>query len=226
MLLARLQTSMRCVSYDLPAGIDDAAIVNHYRHEDLADDLFRLLDHLKINTCILYGFSFGSTIALRAMTQQPGRISRAILQGGFAHRSLSRAEAFVASWGRFLPGRLHQVPFFERLMAYNQREPFLAREPEVWQFFLERQGHTPIRAFASRVLMIDRLDLRPLLPGIQTPTLLVSGDRDPSVESRCREELQQGLPKVAHAEIESCGHQAHLTHPEVLCEAIRHFLSQ
>ena len=224
MLMARLQASFRCVSFDLPDGLEDGARLSRYRHRDLVNDLFSLLDHLKIRECALFGFSFGSTIAMSALHQRPGRFSHAIFLGGFAHRPLAAAEVFCASWGRFLPGRLANLPWFERVLVRNEREIFQAREPDVWDHFVERQGRTPIRAFATRALLLHQVDLRAILPGIAVPTLLVTGDRDPLVGRRCVEELARGLPFAARAEIEQCGHQAPFTHPEVLAEVVRQFM--
>ena len=111
-----------------------------------------------------------------------------------------------------------------QILDRNHHEPFLTREPDVWDFFLERQCGVPFRTFAARVLMVNRLDLRPILPAIAQPILLVCGDRDPLVGKACEQELKQGLPSAARAEIEQCGHQPHLTHPEVLAEVARQFL--
>jgi pimeloyl-ACP methyl ester carboxylesterase len=225
MLMARLQSHFRCISFDLPDGVDDGARPRTYRHEELTSDLFALIDHLNVRECTLLGFSFGSTIALAAAHRQPQRFSRVILQGGFACRPLSRAEVFCAAFARFLPGRLKHVPLMERILERNHRAPFLAREPAVWNFFLERHLNVPLGALASRVMMVHRLDLRPTLPAIRQPVLLVCGDRDPIVGRTCEQELKRGLPNVARAEIEQCGHQPHLTHPEVLAEVVQQFTS-
>jgi len=224
MLMARLQSHFRCISFNLPDGAGDGARLRRYVHQDHVDDLFALLDHLLLRDCSLFGFSYGSTIALSALHQQPARFPRAILSGGFAYHPLAPAEVFCAAWGRFLPGRLANLPFFERTLGKMQREPFLAREPEVWDYFVERQGRTPIAAFAARAMLMHRLDLRPILANIATPVLLVNGDSDSIVGRRCTDELMRGLPFAAHAEIEQCGHQAHLSHPEVLAEVVSQFM--
>ena len=54
--------------------------------------------------------------------------------------------------------------------------------------------------------------------------LLICGDRDPLVGRCCEQDLLRGLPNVARAEIEECGHLPQFTHPEVLSEVIRRFL--
>jgi pimeloyl-ACP methyl ester carboxylesterase len=224
MLLARLRSDFRCVSFDLPDGEADGAHLMTYRPADFVADLFALLDHLSIRQCFLLGSSFGSTIALAALHSQPSRFPRAILQGGFARRPLARAEVLAASFARFLPGRLGRLPLVRRILEHNQRAPFLAREPEVWDFFVEQNLRIPLRAFAARALIIHRLDLRPILPAIVQPVLMVCGDRDPLVSKVCEQELKEGLPLVARAEIEQCGHVPQFTHPEVLAELVRQFL--
>jgi pimeloyl-ACP methyl ester carboxylesterase len=224
MLMARLQTHFRCISYELPDGEYDGANLMRYRHDGLVDDLFALLDHLRVGVSTLFGFSFGTTIALAALHRQSLRFSHAILQGGFAHRPLARAESFLASWCRFLPGRLGHVPLMQRIMEENHRTPFLEREPEVWDYFAAHLGKVPLRAAAGRALMIHQLDLRPILAAIQQPVLLVCGDHDPLVNKTCERELRQGLRQAARAEMEHCGHLPHLSHPEVLAELVELYL--
>ena len=168
MLMARLQTQFCCISYDLPDGAEDGAPLMRYRHEDLTDDLFALLDHLRIRQSFVLGSSLGATIALSALARQPRRFARAMLQGGFVHRPLSAAELFLVHWLRYLPGRLRHLPLMHTVIERNYREPFLQRDPDVWDFFRQRVGRVPLRAFASRALMINGLDLRPRLPLIQS----------------------------------------------------------
>src|SRR5262245_23689709 len=86
--VARLAAYFRCISYDLPTGRGDGARLARVSHADLVADAFALLDHLGIAQSYLFGSSFGSTIALAAMHENPGRTPRAILHGGFAWRPL------------------------------------------------------------------------------------------------------------------------------------------
>ena len=221
MLMARLQTDFCCISFDLPDGEIDGAHVRSYRHADHVADLFALLDHLSIRECVLLGSSFGSTIALAALHAQPERFPRAILQGGFARRPLARAEVLAASICRFLPGRVAHLPMVRQILERAHRVPFQDRDLEVWDFFVNESLRTPLRAFAARALLIHRIDLRPLLPAIKQPVLMICGDRDPLVGKACEAELKEGLPHVTRGEIEDCGHMPQLTHPEVMAEIVR-----
>jgi pimeloyl-ACP methyl ester carboxylesterase len=217
-LMTLLQADFDCIAYDLRERGD-------YEHNDLVSDLFALLDDLRIRSAALVGFSFGSTIALAALARQPHRFERAILQGGFARRPLAPAEVFACSWARYLPGSVGAVPLLQRLVTTRlHAAPFQQRAANDWHYFVASQGRTPLGAFARRALIMHRLDLRPLLPSIRQPVLLVCGERDPLVTRCYQEELRCGLPLTAVAEVEGSGHHPHLSHPEVLAEAIRHFL--
>ncbi len=220
MLMARLQTRFRCVSYDLPDGISDGARLMSYRHVDLVGDLFALLDHLHVRESVVFGSSFGSTVALAALNARPERFTHGILQGGFAHRPIATMEILAASFARFLPGRVAHLPLMRHVLERNEGARFRERGADVWDFFLAQTGKVPLRAFATRVLMLHHLDLRPILPTIRMPMLVACGDNDPLVGKSCEADLMHGLPNVARAEIEQCGHESALTHPEVLTEAI------
>ncbi len=221
MLMARLQTDFCCISFDLPNGEADGARVTSYQHAELVADLFALLDHLSIRECILLGSSFGSTIALAALHAQPGRFPRAILQGGFARRPLAWAEVLAASFCRFVPGRVAHLPLVRQVLDRAHRASFRDREPEVWDFFVQESLRAPLRAFASRALLIHRIDLRPILSAIKQPVLMICGDHDPLVGKECAAELKDGLPHVTRGEIENCGHMPQLTHPEVMAEIVK-----
>ncbi len=222
--IARLSAHFRCIAYDQPAGNGDGARLRRYRHDDLVADLFALLDHLGLSRAYVLGSSFGATIALAALARRPERLPRAILQGGLAYRPLRRGERWLASLGRFLPGKMARVPLREKLLRAVNRE-LEDRPGEVWRSYVEHTGSVRIAAFAWQGLMLHRLDLRPLLPSVRQPVLLVCGDRDRVVPGRYAEVLLDGLPNAGRVVLEGCGHLPSYSHPEVYAEVIRQFLT-
>lgn len=222
--MARLSEKFCCVAYHMPAGNGDGARLLRYRHNHLVDDLLALLDHLKMDEAFLLGSSFGSTVALAALHRRPERFPRGILQGGFARRPLAWAEVMLAAWARWWPGSLDRLPLRRELFRQNH-EPFFAEsDAAVMRFHLDSDGRQRIAAVAHRALLLHQLDLRPLLPAIRQPVLLLCGDRDPLVGRVCAQELASGLPNASRAEIEACGHLPQFTHPEVMSEVVKRFL--
>jgi pimeloyl-ACP methyl ester carboxylesterase len=222
--IASLSEDFRCIAYDLPLGREDGARLGRYRHADLVKDLLALLDHLQLDEVNVLGSSFGSTITLAAMHQQPRRFARAVFQGGFARRPLAPAEVILARWARYWPWSMRWLPFRLEILKYSHSKSFSACPPEVWQFFLERDATNPMNAVAHRALILHQADFRHLLQEIHQPILLVCGDFDPLVSKDCEADLLKGLRNVVRAEIEGCGHMPQFTHPTVLAEVVRRFL--
>lgn len=223
--LARLKEHFRCIAYDLPVGRGDGARLTHYQHEDLAADALALLDHLGCPQSYVFGSSFGSTIVLRLLHEAPARFPRALLQGGFAQRPLAPAELLLALLARSWPGTLRQLPGRKLIMQHVHRSSFEHSPAEMWDYFCRQTDEQRIAAVASRAVLLHRVDLRPLLPSIRQPVLLLCGERDPLVKRPCEQVLLRGLPNAARAEIAGCGHLPYYTHPEIVAELVHRFLT-
>jgi 3-oxoadipate enol-lactonase len=223
--IALLSAQFRCIAYDLPTGRGDRARWWDYRHADLVNDLFALLDHLDLKQSYVLGSSFGSTIALAAARLQPRRLPRLILQGGFARRPLFPAELLLARVSRYLPGEMRHLPYRERILQRVHYAPFVGRAPDVWQTFLDWTGSTPIAAAAWQALILHRVDIRRILLHIRQPVLLVCGDRDPLITAAHEEVLLKGLPNAGRIVIPGAGHMPSYTHPESLAMIVRDFLT-
>ncbi len=92
--------------YDYPGEhADDGADLARISHDHLVDDLFGLIDHLNIGRVFLVGFSFGSTIVLKALYREPRRFPKAAVQGAFASRAFTLAERWALRLGRLIPAR-------------------------------------------------------------------------------------------------------------------------
>ncbi len=221
----RLSEHFRCIAYDLPTGIGDRALINRYTHSQLIEDLLALIDHLALQRTYLLGSSFGSTVALTAMHRHPGRFPRAVLQGGLALRPLRPVEKTLAHLLRPWHGPCSRLPLWEKVLRKRNYAPFVDRSPSVWGFYLNCTGRTPIRTFAHQLLLLDRVDLRPILPQIRQPILMVCGAQDPVIGRDAEEVLLAGLPNAGRVVVEGCGHLPTYTHPEVLAEVTRQFLT-
>lgn len=224
-LAAGLTAHFRCIAYDLPTGIGDGARLSRYTHRDLVADAFALLDHLGCRRSYVFGSSFGSTIALEALRTRPERLPRAVLQGGFARRQLTWAEYLLIRLMRHWPGQVGALPLRRAALRRANARAFAAVPADVWDYFFERSNGQPVAAVAQRAMLIHRLDLRPVLAEIRQPVLLVCGDHDAVVDRSCDDVLAAGLPNAARVELVNCGHNPLFSHPEVLAEVVRRFLT-
>jgi 3-oxoadipate enol-lactonase len=223
-VISGLADSFRCIAYEQPTGRGDGAQLPRYTHADLVKDLFALLDELGVRQSYVFGSSFGSTIVLAAMRTHPERIPRGILAGGFAQRLLSPAEDLLARLARRLPGTMRLLPF-RKLINKHVLGSCSENRPEFFEFLLRNTSRPPLSAMGRRALMLKQLDLRAVLPEIRQPVLLICGEYDAVVRRDCEEVLLRGLPHCTRVELPECGHMAHYSHPEVVAELVRRFLT-
>lgn len=213
-----------CISYELADGWSDGAKLDQYQHPHYAEDLIALLDHLKIETTDIMGSSFGSTVTLRSIATYPQRFRRAVLQGGFARRPLTRVERGLAKVGRNWPWRMGQLPIRKRVMSKLEAHQFAGCPPDVFQFLIQCSGATPIRCAARRALILDKLDLRPMLGTITQPLLMIGGNIDTIVPRNWEAEVEAGVKDVRRIEFQPCGHYPQYTMPTPMAAAMVEFL--
>lgn len=224
LFLNTLAEQFRTIIYDYPGDRpDDQARLSQITHDDLVTNLFEVIDNLDIGRAFLVGISFGSTLTFKALARDNRRFPKAAVQGGFARRAFSVPEKVALKLGRIFPGHVGALPLHERVLTYNNRLHFPSEIDDRWTHYLEQNARTPIRSLAHRLDLVSRLDLRPILAQIQTPTLLIQGNEDRIVPRRYFEELQKGLSQSQGAILPLVGHQPHYTHPEALAQLISNF---
>ncbi|HMP58429.1 MAG TPA: alpha/beta hydrolase, partial [Gemmatales bacterium] len=228
LVMAQLSRHFRCIAYHQPTGSGDLARLRRYRHQHLLDDFFRLADHLRLEGGAVVGHSFGTTIALKALHDQPERFRRGVLACGFAHRPLTRSHWWLGAMARLFPVGPRLVHWRARNEAMRRLHyrGFEHVEPDRWQFFLDQTGQTPIVTMGHWGHVLHHLDLRPLVPRIRQPLLLVCGDDDRLVPHQVQMQLFDQLPNAVMFQITGCGHMPTLTHPEAFAQAVLTFSGQ
>ena len=156
--------------------------------DDLAADLAGLLDALGIGRAHVVGLSLGGMTAQALAARRPDRVhglvlmaTSAYLPAGWTERAaLVRAEgmgaiveAVMPRW--FTPGFVGSPP------ALATRERFLRIDP---------------RGYAACCDAIGAMDLRPILPTIAAPTLVIAGADDPATPPAMGEDIRARIPEA------------------------------
>lgn len=223
--LLRLSRRFQTIQLDYPGeNPDDGASLLEISHDDLVEDLLGLMDELGVASAYLFGLSFGSTVALKALRRSPARFPKAALQGGFARRKLKPAERFALALGRRVSGNTSRLPFHQRGLALNNKATFPAGSPDLWNAYVVENGLTPIASLSHRLDLLGRLDLRPILPAIGQEVLVIHGTADRIVPRSCHRELVDGLANPRPWLMPGVGHQPHWTHPVELARLVGEFL--
>lgn len=74
--------------------------------------------------------------------------------------------------------------------------------------------------------LIDRIDSRPFLPGIEKETLIIVGDEDQITPPKLAREMAEAIPGARLEVIETCGHLAPLERPAQVTQFLQAFLAE
>ena len=183
--IMRLASAFRYVQYDkLGTGLSDPAPAR-VSLDDRLEELSSVLDAAQAKRAWLLGLSEGGVVALAAAARMPERVLGVVLISGYSGRgALAEAAAYGA-----VPARGDWRAFFEQVVAHwgsdatvtlRDFAPSLRTIPAMsrWIPRYERAAASP--AMIGALLRSGfGLDATPLLPRINTPTLVLhlAGDR-------------------------------------------------
>lgn len=210
----RLSAQWRTVTYD-HRGTGATVTRGSITFEALVQDLFRVLDALAIDQCILAGESSGALVVLEAALRQPGRFTGLVLVDG---RSESSNTAGAA---RFIEGC--KTDFVKTMDAFVRAcvvEPGSEAELE-WarKIVLRSDGPAAVQLMESMwsARVADRLEQ------IVQPTLLVHGRKDLITPVSASEEMARRIPNAKLVVLEDAGHVPVMTRPSEVSAAILEF---
>lgn len=172
---AALQPGVQCHVVQLPGFAGAPAVVTEHFLHGMRDRLLAYLDDRKLDRPVVMGHSLGGVLALQMAAERPGRIERLVIVDALP----------------FLAGLRGMTPEAARSAAAAMRQQMLGATKEQWEAGA-RQGSMGMSrdpANNERVygwsLASDRAtsaqamselwgeDLRPLLPRITTPTVVL-----------------------------------------------------
>jgi class 3 adenylate cyclase len=172
------------------------------------DDVRTVMDAAGADRVALWGISEGGPMALLFAATYPGRTAALVLQGSFAR--LPQAPDYQIG---FPPEMLLAfIPEWEQLwgtgdVLANYYFPSVADDPGMRDKFAqwERNGASP-GAMVAVLKMAQAIDVRPVLPTISVPTLVVHCTGDPAVPVEHGRYLAEHIPGARYIELAGDDH--------------------
>ncbi len=222
--LAPLSETWRTVVYDHRGTGETVVPADRITAEVLIDDVFRVMDALSIERCVLAGFSRGTVTALRAVLRNPGRFDGLVLMNGSS--GVSRPDTPLASrvplsrW----PGDTH----LDHLKWFIERCTPESDSDHIRRWGINILSRATPEA-AERLMMVEPetpLDWAAELPRLRLPTLLLHGALDPFCSVDSMRYIESLIPGSKLVVFEGCGHLPAMVRPlEVAAEINRYFAS-
>ncbi|HEY8693868.1 MAG TPA: alpha/beta fold hydrolase, partial [Chloroflexota bacterium] len=189
--------------------------------EERADDIHAVLDAAGSSAAAIFGVSDGGALAALFAASRPERTSALVLYGTIA--------AFI-SWfptaeelGRFLRLVDDTWGTGASLARYAPSMAADARFREWWARH-ERQGGSP-GAVKELMRMSSEIDIRPVLPAIHVPALVLHRQNDAAVTVEAGRYLARHIPGAQYVELPGADHLPWVGNSEAILAEIEEFLT-
>jgi pimeloyl-ACP methyl ester carboxylesterase len=199
-------------------------VADNRRDASLGGMARRILDDVP-GRFALAGLSMGGYVAFEVLRRAPDRVARLALLDTTARpdtdeaRIVRRRLIGLAETGRFAD--VHPV-LWPRLVHPDRRG-----DRDLEDVVLGMMRETGADAFVrqERAIM-DRPDSRPLLPGIEVPTLVLVGAADQITPPELAREMADAIEWSSLVVVEGSGHLTSIEQPERTTEALEAWLNR
>jgi len=197
-------------------------VADHTRHESIREIAARLLEGTP-ERFALAGLSMGGYVAMEVLRQAPERVERLALLDTTARPDTPEARQDrermigLAEAGRF-DGILEKL--WPRLV-HPDRQSDVELKNVVLGMMREVGAEAYIRQ--QRAIMA-RPDSRPLLPGIEIPTLVLVGEADAITPPEVAREMAEAIEWASLVVVPEAGHLSSLEQPDRVTQALRLWL--
>jgi pimeloyl-ACP methyl ester carboxylesterase len=180
-----------------------------------AADMVALLDALKIDQAIVFGFSMGAAVALLLALHHKTRVAGLILLGAGAQIRVNPV---------ILSGLQNdREKWLRTLIDWQWAE---GAGEQVKRLSLRRLSETDPTVLLNDYKAVDGFDVRDRLAHVQIPTLIIGGSADRMIPFAQSESLHAGIAGSKLVKIEGSGHLMALEQPQTVANAVQGWLME
>ena len=212
-----LHNRWRCIGFDHRGSGASTFPPDSITPAALVDDLFTVLDHFEVESCVLAGESLGALTCLQAVLRQPERFQGLVLVDGAPAADRERQGALVNGARANYPATVSAFvdacvpePDSEHLRAWG-RKILLRADAEA----------------AARILEVHyEQNIAPALAEVSVPTLVIHGELDAIVPLAVGQAVAATIPGAELVVIPGAGHVPTVTRPREVVDAIELWASR
>ncbi|GKQ33902.1 alpha/beta fold hydrolase [Streptomyces sp. A012304] len=213
--IAHFSTTRRVVRLDL-RGHGESGGAGVKTIDELAADVLALLDHLKIERCVLVGHSMGGMIAQTIALAHPGRVERMVLVNSIGRMAYNRGRGLLMAASTLVP--------FKLFVAANIQRAFAPGYPrEEIRAYVKASADTPREVVMTLYGAMRAFDLLDRAGEIAVPTLMIHGYHDIQLPLKQMLRMAKAYPD-ATVRVLDAGHELPVEKPAELTAAIDAFV--
>jgi len=221
--IAALKDQYRILAYDTRGHGASDAPKGEYTLDMLADDLFHLLQELKIERPHFCGLSMGGMIGQTFALKYPGGFRTLTLADT---SSRYPAEAWPQWQDRIRIAETKGMePLAQPTLERWFTEPFRKSNPAAVDGIRKLILATPVAGYAGCCHAIPKINLTSRLKEIKCPILVIVGADDPGTPPSMAKEIHDNAPGSKLVMLPQAAHLANLEQPAGFTRALADFLS-
>ncbi len=193
-----------------------------YEIADLGRDVLALMDALELDRGSYCGVSLGGMVGMWLGANAPDRIERLVLICTSAH--MPPASAWQARAAAVREAGSVE-PIADTVLERWLTPRFATAHPEVRDWLRTMLAGSSPDGYASCCGAIERMDLRPELPQIGAPTLVISGAEDLATPPEKQREIADAIPGARHEIVPSAAHVSVVEQPDTINNLILEHLT-
>jgi len=199
--------------------------------EEIAGDIYKILEELKLFQINIIGSSFGGLVALKIYHMYPRGVKRLILVG--THPKFLKSDDYPfgidIKYIRKLANQLQtNYPsivhiFFRSLFTKAERE---SRRFRWIQTFRRTESVPGKTALLELLYILEKEDMREVMESIDIPLQFIYGVEDYICHKRLHDYLMKRFPQARFDLFDQCGHFPFLSQPYGFNKVLEEFLDQ
>jgi pimeloyl-ACP methyl ester carboxylesterase len=222
----------RVIRFDMQGfGLTGPHPDDHYRIEDYAETLVKLMDKMGIDTAIVAGNSLGGYVAWSTAVLYPDRVSKLVLvdSSGYPFQSESIPIGFRISQSPVLKYLLGNI--MPRSVVKSSLENVYGNPEKITEDLVDRYFELNIRegnrkALAKRFVDTKAGQLADRVAELMQPTLVMWGEQDRLIPISVGQRFHSELKNSQFITFSDLGHVPHEEDPQITAKAVEHFLHQ
>ena len=217
-----IEAGFRPLAPDAPGFGESCYDGRGWNFRRIAADLAALLNDLGTAPAHIVGISMGGVIALQFALDYPELVKKLVLVNTFAVLRPAHWSGYFYFFQRFLLVNTLGLPAQARVVA-QRIFPAPDQEP-LRQLLVEQITRADPRAYRAAMLNLGLFNAVNRLGEIKTPTLVVTGQYDTTVDPQRQKTLVDGIAGARQLTIPGAGHAVSIDQPELFNTALKEFL--
>ncbi|MDP2208428.1 MAG: alpha/beta fold hydrolase [Bacteroidota bacterium] len=224
--LKSISGKYRAITFDVRGHGESDFGDGQFLIEFFVDDLFGLLDYLKIEKAVLVGLSMGGYIALRAIERHPERVAALVLCDTKSAADTNEVKIRRARQIQIVKS-VGIARFAEDFLKAIFSEETFIRLPSIVDMIRNIILKTsPLSVASTLIALAARTDTTRALPEIKVPTLIMVGERDTLTTPADALEVKNQIPNSEMHIIPNAAHMSNLENSSAFNKHLFDFLEK